>query len=159
MDIFLVRHAKSDYDWERWPSDEVRPLSKKGRKRQKLVAQGMKKLGIDFDEIWCSPYQRARETLEIIQEYVSPNIQPRFLSELVVWGDPSNVVKMIRKRFEQDPDLRLLLVGHNPNMSSVLQVLSGEHIEMRTSDLAWLRMSGEDIELVKFYERSELMEN
>lgn len=158
MEIFLVRHAKSDYDWDRWPTDEVRPLSEKGRKRQDLVAQGMKRQGFKFDEIWCSPYQRARETLEIIQKYISSEVEPRLLSELVVWGDPSKVIRMIRKRYEQEPDLRLLLVGHNPNMSSVLQVLSGKHIEMRTSDLAWLRISEEEVELVKFFERAELMD-
>jgi phosphohistidine phosphatase len=118
----------------------------------------MKEEGFEFDEIWCSPYRRARETLEIIQKYVSQDIEAKLLSELVVWGDPSQVVKMIRKRYDNAPNLKLLLVGHNPNMSSVLRVLSGEDIEMKTSDLAWLRMDDEVVELIRFFPRNELMD-
>ena len=97
MEILLVRHAKSFYDWAKYPTDAERPLSEKGRKRQISVAEGMKKLHLTFDLAWVSPYKRAQETLQIIQEIMGNYVPINVVNELVPGGDEELVFKLFWK--------------------------------------------------------------
>ena len=67
MEIIIVRHAKSAHDYTRWPTDSVRPLSDIGIRRQNKCSKGMNSKNISFNTIWVSPFTRALQTLEIIQ--------------------------------------------------------------------------------------------
>ena len=158
MKVILVRHAKSDYDWVRWPSDSVRPLSEKGKLRQIKVAKGIIQKNIRFDECWVSPYTRAQQTLEIIQQYQPNDVPVKINKELPPFGDPETVLEQIRKESLAYPSKTILLVGHNPNMSELLELLSGTPNvpEMRTSDVAICEINGEETKLIKYYSRSEL---
>ena len=159
MDVLLVRHAKSDYDWQKWPTDNVRPLSKIGVNRQHKVAQGMVKFGLIYDAVWVSPYVRAQETLQIIQSYQEKYIEPKIVNELRVAGDPEKVLSLLFEQNKDTPNQRLLLVGHNPNMTNLLELIinDGSYIEMRTSDLAHCKITDNHSELIKFYSRNDLM--
>ena len=158
MKIILVRHAKSDYDWSKWPTDSVRPLSPKGIERQHKVAKGMLREGLTFDEIWVSPYKRARQTLEIIQEYQGDDVEVHIDRNLPPHGDPDKTYDKLREEYKNHPEKNLLLVGHNPNMSSLLELLadSRDTPEMNTSDVAVCEMDKKSSKLVKFYPRKEL---
>lgn len=156
MEVFLLRHAKSAYDWQRWPTDDVRPLSPKGRSRQERVGRGLKNLGILFDEIWCSPYTRARETLEITKTQLELEISPLIDSDLVVWGDPSIVVDKILTK-SMSNHTTLLVVGHNPNISDVAHKLTGEDYYMKTSDVVRITINNGAVKSSRYYSRDELM--
>jgi phosphohistidine phosphatase len=156
MEIFLVRHAKSDYDWDRWPTDDVRPLSKKGRERQTKVAEGMKNFGWEFEEVWVSPYIRARQTLEIILKTFSIKPLISVKDELVVWGDPKIVKRQLFEKAKDNPSLKLLIIGHNPNISSVVEELTNELVEMKTSDLFYIEINNDKVIRYKYYPRRVL---
>lgn len=158
MKVILVRHAKSDYDWVRWPSDSVRPLSEKGKLRQIKVAKGMIQKNIRFDESWVSPYTRAQQTLEIIQQYQPTDVPVKINKELPPFGDPEKIYIQLRDTSKNSPSKSILLVGHNPNISELLELLAGTPNvpEMRTSDVAICEINGEESKLIKYYSRSEL---
>lgn len=64
--IYLVRHAhagkRSEWDAE----DELRPLSPKGWRQARAIADQLADAGIDL--LWSSPYVRCRQTLEPLAE-------------------------------------------------------------------------------------------
>ena len=68
MDLYILRHGKAEPYGQAYPSDHLRPLMPKGRKRTKLSVKGMKAVGVNVDLIVSSPILRARQTAEIVHE-------------------------------------------------------------------------------------------
>jgi phosphohistidine phosphatase SixA len=79
--------------------------------------------------------------------------------DLIVFENPKKIIKKIEKEFQDNPDISLLLVGHNPHLSDLLTLLVGDDAEdLRTSELAKVKYLGEDDSfLEQFYTREELM--
>jgi phosphohistidine phosphatase SixA len=71
MELVLLRHAKAEEDSAALP-DERRELVPKGRKRALAVARGLERLlpAGGRVEIWTSPALRARQTADIIADYL-----------------------------------------------------------------------------------------
>lgn len=161
MKVLLVRHAKSFYDWPKYPTDSVRPLSEKGRTRQKAVAKGMKVNNLSFDMVWCSPYKRALETLEIIQMAFNTKLKVIINNNLVPGGDEHELYELLQHEAEQHSDQTLLLVSHNPLVSDLLELLSNSelHDDMKTSDVALCEITSETSRLIKYFPRKLLMKN
>lgn len=160
MKVILVRHAKSFYDWSKYPTDDVRPLADKGRIRQEAVTYGMKKKNLTFSLIWCSPYTRAIETLEIIQRVYNTSLPVTTINELVPGGDEQNLLTLVREEAKIHPSATLLMVGHNPLLSSFLELMStNEGLEdMKTSDVALCEVTDSQARLLKFYPRKKLID-
>jgi phosphohistidine phosphatase len=159
LDLYLLRHAKSSHDPSKWKTDGERPLSKKGLSRQQHCSNGMKKLGIIIDKALVSPYVRARQTYRIVQETLDLDCPVEYEEDLIVFENPKKIIKKIEKEFQDNPDISLLLVGHNPHLSDLLTLLVGDDAEdLRTSELAKVKYLGEDDSfLEQFYTREELM--
>jgi len=157
MDIILVRHAKSAHDSTKWKTDAIRPLAAKGRERQYLAARGMQVLGIEYDTIWVSPFLRAQQTLEIIQEVYQTTIDPEIVDDLKVWGQPAKIRDLLDQTYQRLPEISLLLVGHNPNISNLIRLLTGELIEIRTSDIAHVVRHNSEYHLQQYYSRDQLI--
>ncbi|MHA1983156.1 MAG: phosphohistidine phosphatase SixA [Candidatus Hodarchaeales archaeon] len=159
MDLYLLRHAKSAHDPFKWKTDGERPLSKKGLSRQRHCSNGMKKLGIQIDKALVSPYIRARQTFKIVQKTLNLKCPVEYDEDLIVFENPKKILKKIEKEFHDNPDISLLLVGHNPHLSDLLTLLVGNQAEiLRTSELAKVKFRGEeDSFLEQFYTRDALM--
>ena len=159
MEILLVRHAKSFFDWTKYPTDAERPLSEKGRKRQISVAEGMKKLHLTFDLAWVSPYKRAQETLQIIQEIMGNYVPINVVNELVPGGDEELVFKLLQNQAVSTPEIRLLIVSHNPLVSTLLELLASSNLtlDMSTSDVALCEITETERRMIKYYSRDELI--
>lgn len=159
MEILLVRHAKSLYDWEKYPTDAERPLSNKGRERQSKVAKNLLKLHLTYDLAWVSPYKRAQETLAIMQDVMGKKIPVIEIQELVPAGDEDQVIMLLRKQAIETPAIRLLVVSHNPLISALLEEIDSSDVttEMKTSDVAYCEITSNNSRLIKFYSRKELM--
>ncbi|MFT5128881.1 MAG: phosphohistidine phosphatase SixA, partial [Rhodothermales bacterium] len=155
VDILLVRHAKSEHDPSRWRNDAVRPLSARGIDRQQRATRGMLVAGLSFDEAWVSPLLRAQETLDLILD-VYGDVPVVEHQELAVCEPAPAIKALLAEAYTENPDRNLLLVGHNPNMSELLELLGGD-ADMRTSDLAWIRWDEDGPQQQAFYNRSDLM--
>lgn len=114
--LILLRHAKSDYPPR--AADHSRPLAPRGIREAALAGDWLRANVPAIDEVLCSTATRTRETLERtgIQ---SPT---RFRDELYD-AAPGSVIAVIN---DVDDAIRtLLVIGHEPAMSSVALGLAG----------------------------------
>ena len=118
----LFRHGPAGKrDAKKFPNDDLRPLTPKGRKTVKHCAKGLKAMGFSPKHIFTSPVKRARETSELMRKVFGlPASAVKILRELRYDAAPSRALKLL-------PGLRLrghiLLVGHEPWLGEFLSYL------------------------------------
>ncbi|MHA2114933.1 MAG: histidine phosphatase family protein [Candidatus Thorarchaeota archaeon] len=66
MKIFIIRHGQSVDNVTRTISGPDAPLSDLGRGQAKSIGQKLLEIGIEFDVVYSSTFQRAAETARII---------------------------------------------------------------------------------------------
>jgi phosphohistidine phosphatase len=117
-DLFLIRHARaveqSAHDWER-------PLLPAGRKEALAVGAALKKAGVGFDAIACSPLVRAVETATLIAVELGYEGGLVIDSALAPDGAPSTMLSLAERLAGE----RIALVGHEPSMGNFLSALVG----------------------------------
>ena len=127
MNLYLIRHAIAE---EEAPSgeDSQRELTDKGAKKMRLIAKGLRTLGIEFDLILSSPYLRAMQTAEILSEVFK---KKKFVlsDHLMPTGDPNLLIAEINEKHTVDS---LAIVGHEPYLSTLVSLLTadGAPVEM-----------------------------
>ncbi len=127
MEIYFLRHGLALPHSSPGFSEESRPLSSEGVQKMILVARGMKRLGLSFDETFSSPLPRAFQTAEIVREYLPLKGGIKTENSLLPGGTLKNFFHKIRV----DEDQKILLVGHEPSMSLWIQALLGVEGEGR----------------------------
>ena len=134
--LLLLRHAKSD--WESGaPTDHERPLAGRGRKAAKAMGRFMALAKVVPDYAVTSSAVRARSTLELAMEagdWVCPVNTTRDLYETGVEG----VLRVVAE--SPDSDDSVLIVGHQPTWSGVVQSLTGGDLRMATGTLVGINL-------------------
>ncbi|HNQ29335.1 MAG: phosphohistidine phosphatase [Methanoregulaceae archaeon PtaB.Bin009] len=120
MDLYIMRHGKAGVADHSDPRDSERCLSKPGREEISLAGAWMKAREIEFSTIASSPLRRAAETASIIARALGDPDRVTFWDELAIGPPPGTVVQKIR---EIMPENRILLVGHEPQLSSLVSLL------------------------------------
>lgn len=121
MKLYLIRHAiaensgTSDYG-----DDRLRPLTEKGREKMKKIADAIKILGVKPDLIVSSPYIRASQTASILAKTFKYREEIAYSDSLVPMGEPDDMIGEINEKYSVD---ELMLVGHEPNLSTLASVL------------------------------------
>ncbi|GGL82516.1 phosphohistidine phosphatase [Streptomyces fumigatiscleroticus] len=117
--IVLLRHAKAD-----WPqvNDHERPLAERGRKDAAEAGRRLVDTGIAMDLALCSTATRTRETWKLaVQEF--PQRPKTVYEERIYEASPGELIAVLN---ETPDDVRnVLLVGHNPGVQGLAEVLSG----------------------------------
>ncbi|MDW8207529.1 MAG: phosphohistidine phosphatase SixA [Chloroherpetonaceae bacterium] len=136
MHLFLLRHGDAE---ERSHSgrDFDRCLTPEGVERLRAEALGMQRLALRIDRIYTSPLVRARQTAEIVAEILqlpTPAIDSRLASGRL---DHDTLQSLL---LELQADDRVLLVGHQPDMSEVIQQVTGGSVEMKRGALAAIEL-------------------
>jgi phosphohistidine phosphatase len=129
MQLYFLRHGEAD--WPGWTKpDDERPLTDFGKKEVRQVAKFLSRLRVKPDLIVVSPLPRALQTAETAAEQLKTKVlqdealEPGFgISEL------STVLKRHRSK-------ALMLVGHEPDFSSVISALTGGFIKMSKAGVA-----------------------
>lgn len=117
--IVLLRHAKAD-----WPdvADHDRPLADRGRKDAPVAGDWLASRRIDFDLTLCSTAVRTRETWKL----VAPRLRHRpktVYEERLYEASPGEIIAVLNE--VSDECASLLVVGHNPSVHQVGEVLAG----------------------------------
>jgi len=116
-----MRHAKAlPRDENLFGDDSKRPLSKAGIKEHRRISKVLQRMGITFDHILTSPYDRALETAKItkkVYDFEEKVVEVRELADEFTVEDLLNVLSKYK------PDETLLLVGHEPHMSTFAAAL------------------------------------
>ena len=121
MELYLVRHGIAE-DGGEGVRDGSRALTEKGRRRFQKTARAFGKLGRKLDLILTSPLVRAVQTAEILAREARHD-EVSVLEELDPKFDADAVREALVKRSEKRETIAL--VGHEPQLSSVLAALSG----------------------------------
>lgn len=120
INLHLLRHAHAG-DPDGWTGDDAaRPLSKKGRRQSEQLGVHLVAIAFQTDAIVSSPKLRARETAEIVAAALGVEVR---LEERLAGGVGVEDLEQILKA-AGNPD-RPVLVGHDPDFSSLLVDLSG----------------------------------
>ena len=138
--LFLIRHAKA-VENNFAIKDFERDLQPKGIQQAESIALELKNtITLDNNTLFISsPANRARQTAQIfasILDYPSENIQ--FTKELydAHFIDILSVINNVDDQFGQ-----VLLFGHNPGISNLVNYLSHSEISLSTSNLAQLSLA------------------
>ena len=149
-ELLLLRHGIAE---ERSPElpDRTRALTDKGRQRTRAVLERALALGLVADRMLSSPLTRARQTAEMARSVgLAPALE---LSETLEPGhDPLPLLVSalaglapapIGSGAERPARLRVLLVGHEPDLGRLAARLLGAHpgaIQLRKAGLALLAL-------------------
>lgn len=142
MNLYLIRHAIAE---EESPSgeDSQRELTDKGAKKMRLIAKGLRTLGVDFDLIVSSPYTRAVQTAEILSEVFK---KKKFVlsDHLMPAGDMDLLIAEINEKYTVDS---LAIVGHEPYLSGLVSLLTagGAPVEMTFKKGGVCHLSTDDL--------------
>lgn len=116
MEICLVRHAIAEERGPAWPTDALRPLTKRGRERFAEAAEGLRMLYVP-ETLVSSPLTRALETAEILLR--SFDLSGLHIAEGLATGDHEDLLHEVERLGSQ----RVALVGHEPYISALLSLL------------------------------------
>ncbi|HLI30618.1 MAG TPA: phosphohistidine phosphatase SixA [Terriglobia bacterium] len=123
--LCLMRHgvAAERADREGPLEDAKRPLTPEGKLKLKAIARGLEAIGVEFDWVVTSPLKRAVETGEVVAESIAAEA-PRDHCEALAPGSGSaqEVIDFLSQRRDRT---RVLLVGHEPDLSGLASELVG----------------------------------
>jgi phosphohistidine phosphatase len=108
-----------------------------------------------FDAVLFSPKLRARETAELAAESW-PAAQRELLSAHEPLAGGFDAPQALEAMAGVDADGRLLLVGHEPDLSHVIGQLTGGRVDMKKGALAIVRLDGAAGELAVLMRPREL---
>ena len=149
--VVLLRHAKSSYPVG--VPDHRRPLSGRGRRNAQAAGRWFVSEGPRIGLVLCSDATRARHTWEIVRsELVQAGRDAAVQLVPELYGaSPQEVLDLARGLPAALPSV--VVVGHEPTMSGVALMLSGDgsdpgaverlDTKFATSAVAVLRFTGE----------------
>jgi phosphohistidine phosphatase len=135
--LVILRHAKSD--WPDGVPDLQRPLGERGIREAPLAGQWLRDQVPPFDLVVRSPALRARQTWELAAAELG--YEPLVREDARLYGEPVSVLLDVIRDIPPEAGT-VLFVGHNPELNSLVTVLSGTAVELKTSSIAVLTFDG-----------------
>lgn len=145
MELLLLRHAKSDWS-SGVRSDHARPLNARGQAAAPRMGRFLREQGLQPHRTLCSTATRTRETWALLSAQWDQAGSCSF-EEAIYEASPHSLRQLISQALA--PQQRLLLIGHNPGLQSLLhqllaQPLPAEQRAFPTCALAHLRLQDND---------------
>jgi phosphohistidine phosphatase len=151
--LWLLRHGDAEPHGSR--IDAERRLTKRGESQAHAAGVALDSLRASFDAVLFSPKTRARQTAELAAEHWSSE-QRGLLSVHPPLAGDFNARQALAELAGLPADGRLLLVGHEPDLSGVVGDLTGARPDLKKGGLAVLRLEGAGGELVLLMRPREL---
>jgi len=121
--LYLARHAKSSWKYPQL-DDFERPLNKRGHKNAPFMGGVLKKRGVLPDLILSSPANRAAMTARIIAAEIDYPLEGVIYAESMYGAGERGMISIIKQM--GDEISKLMLVGHNPGMTSLANTLGND---------------------------------
>ena len=133
MKLYFLRHANAD--WPEWTaSDDDRPLTRKGQKQSHRVGKLLHRMGVEPELILTSPLPRAEQTAEIAAHHLS----------LEVKEEPGLAkgfnLTALRAIITRSKGVDLMVVGHEPSFSAVIEKLTGGRVKLAKAGVACVEL-------------------
>ena len=129
--LFLMRHAKAS-PAQGNQADIDRTLLVEGRAAAERVGKLLKSERVSIDFAVSSPAARAQETCEIVLRAAGIDLDVR-LEQRIYDGGTVSLVEVISET--GDRRNALLLVGHNPVLEDLVNVLTGQIVQLAAGSL------------------------
>jgi phosphohistidine phosphatase len=120
MNLFILRHASAGTRRINPLLDLKRPLDKEGKRHCLHLGMILNAMNLSFDLIVSSPLKRCLQTASLVGTetgYEAQILQSNSLAPTATYKDFQRLLH------EYDNRENLLVVGHNPNLSSFLGTL------------------------------------
>ncbi len=124
--LYMLRHGDAEPD--QGGGDAARELTKKGRAQADAAGRAIARLGFRPDGCLTSPKVRALDTARLACAHL--DIEPEVRSEIA--DGYYDTLELVAGRGD------LLLVGHEPDMSSEIGRLTGSRVHLKKGGLAVL---------------------
>ena len=137
--LWLLRHADAEPHGTRPDAD--RRLTERGREQARVAGAALARLGVTFEAALFSPKARARETAELAAAQWEEAQRSCLRSHDALAGgfDARQALEQLRGI---GADGRLLLVGHEPDLSRLAGELTSGQIDLKKGGLAVVRLEG-----------------
>lgn len=132
--LLLMRHAKSSWKDEKM-KDRDRPLNKRGKRNAPRMAQVLLEEDLVPQLILSSSAARARQTAELVIDGMGFVGEVEYLDKFYM-GEPPAYLHQLHK-LEKDVE-RVLIIGHNPGLEALMQILTGKVEGMPTGAIAYV---------------------
>lgn len=158
--LLIMRHAKSSWK-DSNTSDHERPLKKRGLKDAAEIGKFLKHKELVPDKILSSDAVRAADTAAVVADKCGYKKDVEYTNRLYM-AEGSTIMDLIHS--QPDSIKTLLLIGHNPGMEALVQLLSRKIESLATANLvyfqadikSWKDLTLESkIKLKKFWKPSE----
>jgi phosphohistidine phosphatase len=131
--LFLIRHAKSSWDDTALP-DKDRPLNDRGKRDAPKMGKRLAKRDVQPDLILSSPAMRALTTAKIIAKKLDYKLEDIVVDDRLYAGEADDLLNVIHKLGNKLE--RVMLFGHNPELSELTHRFSSKITRMPTCAVA-----------------------
>ncbi len=145
MELYILRHGIAE---DRAPGvdDNERALTRKGKRKIKIVAKAMRVLGLRRAAVITSPLRRACETASVVAEKLADRKRLRITKYLEPAGNADQLIKWLISL--RPRPARAVLVGHEPYLSVLIAFLTTGNFEAY-ADLKKGGLCRVDVDLAK----------
>lgn len=135
--LWLLRHADAEPHGTR--PDTERRLTERGECQARLAGRALERMAIEPEQILTSPKERAlRTALLTLQEWGGERSCE--LEVRAPLGEGFDGTQALAAVAQLGPDGRMLVVGHEPDLSNVVGELTGARIDLKKGGLAVVRI-------------------
>jgi phosphohistidine phosphatase len=151
--LWVLRHAEAEPHGTR--SDAERRLTPRGEGQARTAGAALPLLEVSFEAVLFSPKTRARQTAELAAEQWSPQ-QRALLHAHEPLASGFDGAQALEALANLEADGRLLIVGHEPDLSRTVADLTGGRVDLKKGGLAVVRLEGVGGELAVLLRPREL---
>lgn len=137
--LWVLRHAEAEPHGTR--ADAERRLTPRGKRQARIAGAALARLGVAFDAVLFSPKERAKQTAELAAREWEPDQRERLREHSPLAGGFDSA-QARDAMTEVDADGRLLLVGHEPDLSGLVADLTGGLVDLKKGGVAAVRLGG-----------------
>jgi phosphohistidine phosphatase len=173
--LWLLRHADAEPHGTR--EDSARRLTERGERQARLAGEAIALMGVEFEALLSSPKERAQRTATVAAQAWSersaggtrpegPGQREKVeIHTPLAEGFDARQALAVLSALSSRPQtvsgqaaspVRVLLVGHEPDLSTVVAELTGARIDLKKGGLAVVRIDSGGGELVALLRPSEL---
>lgn len=124
--LYLIRHAKSSWKFPEL-DDFDRPLNKRGKRDAPKMGKRLRKQGALPDLIISSPAERAKKIAKAIAKALGITSAEIQFNQAVYEATPEGLLEIVRG--VDNRVQTLMLVGHNPELTSLANSLTDHYID------------------------------
>lgn len=119
--LYVLRHGIAQPHGTPGVPDSARVLTPKGEERVGRIARRLHEMDLSIEAVVTSPLPRARRTAEIVAHRLG--LEDRLTTDGVLTsGSPPRV---IRDWISTREESHLMVVGHNPDLTELVALLTG----------------------------------